>query len=300
MSTGTEGKARAIAELVVAASFWGFGFIATVWALEVLSAFQLTLLRFLIAGGVGAVYIAAIRARGAWRDNLRLAFWPAALLTGTLIFQTWGLHYTTVSKSGFITTLYVVFVPILESVLARRSLPWLLWVCVLTAFVGTGLIVGGTSVSDLNFGDLLTLICAVFAAFQIYILGVISPRVRQPFIFNIVQSGWSAFLCLPVIFLDPIHGKLLSVGQWPPLAIAGVLILAFGSTIFAFYLQVRAQAKLSTTVSSILFLLESPFALVFAMLILGEKLGLTESIGAGLIFLSAVGASVLEGRRKKY
>jgi drug/metabolite transporter (DMT)-like permease len=66
---------------------------------------------------------------------------PALLLAGTLILQTWGLHYTTATKSGFITTLYVVFVPLLEALHLRRRISTGLWLCVLGAFVGTLLIV---------------------------------------------------------------------------------------------------------------------------------------------------------------
>jgi drug/metabolite transporter (DMT)-like permease len=285
--------------MVVAASFWGFGFTATVWALEVLSAFQLTFLRFAIAGGVGAVYIMARKPEGAWKDNLRLTFWPAVFLLGTLTFQTWGMHYTTVAKSGFITTLYVVFVPLLEAAVSRRRLPWTLWACVAAALAGTVMIVGG-KISDFNFGDFLVFICAVLATLQIHILGIVSPRVTQPFIFNIVQSCWCALFMLPVLVLEPVHEKVANVLSWPPLAIAGVLILAFGSTIFAFYLQVRAQSKISTTVSSLLFLLESPFALLFAMLLLKEQLAPIQATGAAVIFLSAMFASLIEGRRKKF
>lgn len=299
MQTTNEGKVRAILELVLAAAFWGFGFIATIWAFEVLSAFQLSFVRFLIAGGVGLLYFIIRPQPGIWRENLRPSVWPALFLLGTLVFQAWGLHYTTVAKSGFITTLYVVFVPILDSVLSRRNFGWSLWSCVLVAFIGTAMIVGG-GISGFNFGDFLTLIAALFATLQIHVLGLISPRIRRPFVFNIVQSCWCAVAMAPVLVLEPFHDKLLNFFQWPALTIAGVLILSFGSTVFAFYLQVRAQARISTTVSSLLFLLESPFALLFAMLILGEKLGLMESIGAALIFLSAALASGIEGRRKKF
>lgn len=296
-NSAQNGKALAVAELVVAAAFWGFGFIATVWSLQTLDAFQLTFVRFAIAALAGTVFIWVTRKKGAWRENFRWTFWPAVFLTATLVFQTWGMHYTTVSKSGFITTLYVIFVPILDSVLNRTRLGWKLWACVVTAVIGTSLIVGA-GFTAFNFGDFLTLICAVMASLHIYIVGVVSPRVSQPFIFNILQSCWCAVILSPVIFLSPVHNKLLNVGDWPTLAWVGVLILAFGSTIFAFYLQVRAQARLSTTVSTLLFLLESPFALIFAMLILSESLGFKESFGAVMIFLSAIGAILLEGRRK--
>jgi drug/metabolite transporter (DMT)-like permease len=80
-------------------------------------------------------------------------------------------------------------------------------------------------------------------------------------------------------------------------AVIGLLSLSLGSTTLAFYLQVRAQAHLSATVSSLLFLLESPFALIFAFLLLGESLSTMEAIGAFLIFTAAVLASLREARQ---
>jgi drug/metabolite transporter (DMT)-like permease len=284
-------------ELLTAAAFWGFGFVAAVWALKAFSALEVTLLRFLIASVIGLVFFLSQRTRKAVRENWDLSFWPAALLTGTLLFQTWGLQYTTATKSGFITTLYVVFVPLLEFIIQKRKLPLALWCCVVSALIGTALIVN-LGLSDLNIGDLLTFICALLAAGQIYVLAVISPKVRTPFVFNIVQSYWALLICLPLLLVAPVKIPEWSAISWQ--ALAGLGSLAIGSTVIAFYLQVRAQAHLSATVSSLFFLLESPFALLFAVLLLGESLGPLESMGAALIFLSAVAASGIEAKRKKF
>ena len=63
----------------------------------------------------------------------------------------------------------------------------------------------------------------------------------------------------------------------------GLLMLGIGSTLIAFYLQIKAQKVLSSTVSSLFFLLESPFALLFAFFLLGESLNMKQGIGALLI-----------------
>lgn len=279
------------AELFFAASLWGFGFIGTVWALEVMSAFQLSFIRFGIAALIGLVFLLNKDTRQTFMGNWRLSFLPGLFLFLTLYLQTWGLHYTTATKSGFITTLYVVFVPILESYMYKRPLPLLMWVFVIMALIGTALIVN-VGFEAVNFGDVLTFICALFATVQIYYLSEVSPKVKKPFIFNLNQTAWAALLCSPVVFFQPIQ-NLPALANWPPTAYIGIAILVFGSTLIAFYLQVRAQAHLTPTVSSLLFLLESPFALVFAAYFLGESLGLTQSLGAVLIFCSAVGASLL-------
>jgi drug/metabolite transporter (DMT)-like permease len=279
------------AELFLAASLWGFGFIGTVWSLQVMSAFQLSLVRFALASSVGLFFLLRVDMRRAFLGNWRLSFLPGFFLFLTLYLQTWGLHYTTATKSGFITTLYVVFVPILESFMHKRPLPLTLWICVIASLIGTGLIVN-VGFEAINFGDILTFLCAIFATVQIYYLSVVSPKVKRPFIFNVNQTAWAALLALPVIFFEPLQG-LPPIPQWPMTAFIGLIGLVGGSTLIAFFLQVRAQAHLTPTVSSLLFLLESPFALVFAAYFLGETMGFTESIGALLIFCSAVGASLI-------
>lgn len=285
----------ALVELLLAAMLWGFGFIASAWALEAINPFELTLLRFLLAGAVGLPFLFHRSVRGQWRTLLALSFLPAVFLAGTLQLQTWGLKFTTATKSGFITTLYVIFVPLLESLLSRRNLPRGIWACVGLAFVGTALIVN-IGVSDINFGDLLTLGCAIVATGQIYWMGVVSPRIKHPFAFNIFQCLWSIALALPFVQWSSFGPKVLAFQSWSSHAFWGVMSLAFGSTMIAFFLQVRAQAKLSATTSSVMFLLESPFALIFAVMLLGEHLSSTEAVGAVLIFVSALLATWLESR----
>ncbi len=289
---------RATFELVVAASFWGFGFIATVWALEVLEPGEVTFMRFFLAGCVGLPFILGKDVRRAFKLNLRMSFIPALLLTSTLLFQTWGLRYTTATKSGFITTLYVVMVPMIEALLTRKRIAPILWLCVAVALLGTGLIVN-IGAGELNQGDFLTFICAILAAGQIYWIGGLTHRIRFPFAFNILQAVWAMVLCIPLVHFAGLSAKLTQVNHWSIHSILGLLSLAVGSTVIAFYLQVRAQANLSRTVSSLLFLLESPFAMFFSVLLLNEKLSGLQLIGALLIFISAFSATISEARAKE-
>lgn len=291
-------KIVALAELMIAAMLWGFGFIACIWGMKVFGPMELTFMRFAIAAVFGVAIVITARGREAWRMNLQVAFLPAVFLVGTLIFQTIGLQYTTATKSGFITTLYVVFVPLLESFIEKTRLPKMLWFFVATAMIGTMMIVN-VGIDSLNIGDALTFIAALCATAQIYWLGRVSPGVKKPFVFNIVQSAWGALICAPVLAMTPLADKLAGYPDWPMEAWVGLISLSIGSTVVAFYFQVRAQAYLSATVSSLLFLLESPFALVFAMILLAEKLGTIEALGAMLIFVSAVGASWIEARIRK-
>lgn len=287
---------RAVAELIVASGFWGFGFVGSRWALESLDANEITLVRFAVASAVGLPFLFLAPARKVWKDNLKWSFIPAMLLLGTLILQTWGLNYTTATKSGFITTLYVVFVPLTEAAMNKGRMPRALWICVAGALLGTALIVDLGS-GEMNYGDLLTLGCAVLATAQIYWLGLVSPRIKEPFAFNILQACWAALFCLPIVHLGKLKAKFQLSGNWSAHVWIGLLSLAIGSTVIAFFLQVRAQKRLSPTVSSLLFLLESPFAMIFSIFLLNESFRGMEGIGALIIFVSAVGATLIESRR---
>jgi drug/metabolite transporter (DMT)-like permease len=279
-------------ELVFAGMLWGFGFIATLWALHDIGPFTLTPLRFLLAAGVS---LPLILFHPSWRRHLnigqaRLAFWPGFFLFLTLTFQTWGLKFTTATKSGFITTLYILFVPILERLILKRHLHRFHWLFVASAMAGTALICQ-FQLGNWNVGDGLTLLCAFAASFQILWFGLIADRIESVVTFNFWQTLWAFALAAPLMLFES--------GPWLPhsnFAWAGLLLLAFGSTLIAFALQIRAQRVLSPSVASLLFLLESPFATLFAIAILNERLDVTQWVGAGLILFSGAAASWLSTR----
>lgn len=288
----------AVIELILAGSLWGFGFVATFWALEAVNTAELTFLRTAIGSLIGLPFVFAARKQISLTKKFRLSFLPSLFLIGTLVFQTWGLYYTTPTKCGFITTLYVVFIPLLESFVMKQRIGWGIWGCVVGAFIGTCLIVD-VGFSAVNFGDVLTLISAFCATAQIYWMGTVSPRITHAFVFNIFQCYWMLLMVLPFVRWSELMTKMHGVADWPGHSVIGVLMLAVGSTVIAFYLQVRAQRHLSRTVSSLLFLLESPFAMIFSMIFLSQTLNLSESVGALMIFASAFFATYFEGRRAR-
>lgn len=79
----------------------------------------------------------------------------------------------------------------------------------------------------------------------------------------------------------------------------GLLSLSLGSSLLGFFLQIRAQKELDASVASILFLLESPMSFIFAYFLLNERLSLLQSVGAALILLACLGASLKKKSVKK-
>lgn len=299
-------KASAVLELVLASSLWGFGFVAAAWALESWSTFWVNAFRCILAlaaGFVIAIFLPSLRRAFTW-TQWRLAFWPGVFLAATLVIQTWGLEYTTATKSGFITVLYVLFVPLLERQVLKIALPRNHWLYVVTALMGVALICGlvrelgmttqsalGSGLdarARLNIGDLITLLCALFASVQIFWFALIKERIGSAFGFNLMQTAWAGAISLALALIFAPLPTLMPTTH----ALQGVFALGLGSTLIAFSLQVRAQKKISTSLASLLFLLESPFAAVFAMILLGESLGRIEWLG-GIVILFAVAAASL-------
>ncbi|NBX68810.1 MAG: DMT family transporter [Proteobacteria bacterium] len=278
---------QAALELIFAASIWGFGFVCARWALDFAGPFWTNAIRFYLAFIFAVpVILATPQLKTHFnREQFFLAAWPGFFLSGTLVFQTAGLAYTSVTKSGFITVLYIVFVPFLELLLLKTKINKLHLLWVMTALVGSALICefkGGSW----NFGDLLTLVCAFMASSQIVFLEKQVPKIGSAFVFNVFQTFWAGLI--PIALAIPFE----PIPKFPISAkiLMAMLILSFASTLLAFLIQVRSQKVLPSSTVSMLFLLESPFAALFAFFLLGERMGFLQWLGASLILFSALGA----------
>lgn len=289
-------------ELTLAGALWGFGFIAATWALDGMGPLAITGWRFVIAVIVGGAIVLArpsLRANVEW-IGFYAAAWPGLFISLTLITQTYGLRYTTATKSGFITILYVLLVPLLERLWLKRAVPRYHVAYVLAALVGVALICdlpsaftggagGATEREKLNVGDALTVICAIFAALQIVWYGRIQDKIGSSFVFNLYQSFWAGVIPLALsLVLEPFP-TFPNTTTW-----VGLAMLSLGSTLIAFALQIRAQKKISPSLASLLFLLESPFAGLFAIFFLNERMTTMTAAGAAVILVSLASSVVFE------
>lgn len=278
-------KNRAAIELIFAGVLWGFGFVAAVWALRAFTPTETLVYRFIIASVFGEIIYLALRGVNftTIREDLIRAL-PAGFLLGSmLLLQTIGLKYTTATKSGFLTSLYVILVPLINLALFKKKSSVKNYLLVAVALAGTFMLVDA-NLSDINVGDLWTLACSVIAALHIIYIGRISNKVGNAFRFNNFQSFWCLLCLLPLLFLQDSVTYTTDI----PEAWLGILALGLGSSIVAFYLQIRTQKILSDTTASMLFLLESPFAAIFGFLLLSERLNTFQTTGAIIILLASV------------
>ena len=196
-------------------------------------------------------------------------------------FQQIGIEYSTVGKSAFITTLYIVMVPLL-GIFFKRKLPLQIWCGVILAMIGLYLLCMKNETFVLGTGDIYLLLCAFFFTIQITAVDHFAPKVNcialsmmQFFVTAVLSGICMLFNTLPS-WKDIYNAAL-------PLLYAGVL-----SSGIAYTFQIIGQKHLSATVASLLMSLESVFATLAGWVILKETLTTKELIGCGLVFTAVI------------
>ena len=223
--------------------------------------------------------------------------WLGGIFCGLAIFaatnmQQAGLAYTEVGKAGFITTFYIVLVPVLGLFL-RKKTGLFTWVAVALALCGLYFLCmtpGGFTVQK---GDILELSCALFYALQILIVDRFvadADGVKM----SCIQFAVSGVLSLIAAFLfeEPNFRQLWQ--GWLPLLYAGVL-----SSGVAYTLQIVGQKNLHPTVASLLMSLESAFAVLAGWAILKERLSGRELLGCGLMLCAVVLVQIAPAKEAK-
>ena len=221
-----------------------------------------------------------------------------ALLVASNLQQI-GIFYTTAGKAGFITALYVVLVPICGLFIGKKVRP-VIWLCVLASAVGLYLLCmpaeGGFG--HINKGDLLIMLCALCFTGHILVIDYFSPKVDGVKL-SCIQFFVAGILSIILMFpLDPALGFDLPsfstlIDSWLPVLYAGVL-----SCGVAYTLQIVAQADTDPTVASMILCLESVFAVIAGMIILGESMSLREIAGC-LIMFAAIVVSQLPAKEER-
>ncbi|MCX7978127.1 MAG: DMT family transporter, partial [Bdellovibrionaceae bacterium] len=194
-------RLQAVLELVFAAAIWGFGFVATQWALTSFTTPELLVHRFSIAVVIGLTLSFVLRRRAFQLRDILIAA-PAGISLGlTLLLQTIGLETTTATKSGFITTLYVILVPIFLHLFWGIRSTKFVYISCLVAIVGVGLL-GNLEYEGFVVGDLWTLGCAVAASLQIIAISRFSSRIDDALAFNNAQSVWCLVTVVPLLLMQ--------------------------------------------------------------------------------------------------
>ncbi len=293
--------------LLITAFIWGSAFVAQKSGMDYIGPFTFNGIRTLI-GGLVLIPVIFIMDKSKSKEEVtevpteeekakqKKTVLIGGICCGTVLFiassfQQFGVSYTTAGKAGFITTLYVVVVPILSILLKKRVRP-IMWLCVVLGAIGLYLLCMTDKSFSLAFGDMLVLICAVCFAVHIMTVDYFITKadgVKLSCI-QFMTSGILGLICM-AIFETPNLEAILDC--WMPILYAGVLSSGVGYTF-----QVIAQKHAEPTVASLIMSLESAFAVLSGTILLGEVMSPREILGCIIIF-SAVIISQLPERKKK-
>ena len=274
--------------LLLAGATWGMGFVAQETAMEDIGPMLFIALRFLLAGL--AVLPFALREISNTGKKFSIANVIKLAPVGVVFFlamtlQQIGLLGTNVTNAGFLTALYVVFVPLILLFALGESQKAIIWPAAGLALLGIYLLSGG-NFNSLNWGDWLVIGCAVFWAIHVILVGKIGISSGLPVTMATVQ-----FLICGVLGLIG-HWLASYIGLGEPAASVKIITAALPEILyaglfagaFAFTLQAIGQQYTSEAAAAILLSSESLFAALFGAWFLGERLGFIGYVGCGLIF----------------
>lgn len=207
-------------------------------------------------------------------------------LVGGESFQQFGLITTDASKAGFITSMYIIFVPLVGLFLGKK-LNKSIVIGVLLSVIGMYLLCIKDSLT-IEQGDLLIFICAIVFSFHILTIDHFVRKCDGVLLScgQFFAASLIAFILMMVFDYD--------VFSWDDVFAAGVALLWSGvmSNGVAYTLQVVGQRGMHPTIATLILSLESVMAVVFGTLLLGERLTLREGIGCILILLAVIIAQV--------
>ena len=283
--------------LFLAAIIWGVAFVAQSVGMDYVGPFTFNCVRTLIGGLVLIPCIAflnrgKVKKKTDFTEKKRLLLGGiccgVALTTGSTL-QQFGIMYTTVGKAGFITTFYIIIVPIIGLFFKKR--------CGLNVWAGVVLALAGlyflciTEGFSIGYGDTMVFLCAL--AFSIHILVIdhftelvdgVKMSCIQFFVAAIVSG-----VGMLVMEQPDIHNILAA---WLPILYAGALSSGVGYT-----LQIIGQKGMNPTIASLILSLESVISVLAGMVILDEQLSSREILGCVLMFIAIVLAQLPEKKK---
>ena len=294
-------RAKGNTALLLTAIVWGSGFVAQRLGNEILPPMSFNSIRQIMAGFVLLPVLAvSLRSSGylsrekssasqiSYRRRKALIgglICGLFMLTGSMLQQI-GLVTLSAGKSGFISSIYIVFVPIFSVILGnhikRRSV-----FCVVMAMAGFGVMSLQGGLGSVTAGDWLTLLSAASFAAQIVAVNNFLDR-NNDILLSVIQMFFCGIVGFVIAFFVE-HPQLGAVIEGLPL----LLYMTFFPTAAGFTLQIIGQKYTDSSSAALIMSLESVFALIFGMLFLHEMMSLTEAIGAMIIF-----AATLIGQRE--
>ena len=271
--------------MLIAAVIWGFAFVAQREGMETMGPFLFNGVRFLI-GVVALSPVVWYLSKKPQPDHKAEVSTKKLLIAGTMAglllfiaisFQQYGLQFTTAGKAGFITGLYIFFVPLIGLFFGQKTGSGT-WLGATIALIGLYLLSIKEDFSIAE-GDLPQLICAVFFASHVLYIGYFA-KLMDPLKLSLVQYVVTGILSLLIAIVVELITWDMIKQTAIPLLYAGVM-----STGIAYTLQVVAQQHAHSSHAAIILSLEGAFAVLGGWLLLDEYLSTRGLLGCGLMLI---------------
>ena len=270
------------AALLAATVIWGVAFVVVKNQVNVMGATYILAFRFTIATiFLALIFIPKMKlmTKKTWLHGLIVG----ALLFGAYFFQTVGQKYTTAGNSAFLTSFYVVLVPLLYALIFRKKPDLLDVICAVAALIGIGLI--SLSSLSLNSGDGLTLVCGLFFALHIIALSRFT-KTDDVCLLTMLQFLFAAAISW---LIAPIYDGALDIEVLKvPETVLSLLYLGVLSSGVAFLFQSFGQKYTKAATSAMLLSTESVFGALAGWLWGGESISITFAAGAALMLVALI------------
>lgn len=294
---------------LLAAAIWGAAFVAQSVGMDYVGPFTFNFTRMLLGSAVLVPVIlwrdgrspAHRKAHGLPELGSRRTLVVGGVCCGVMLFigstlQQIGIQYTTAGKAGFITALYVVLVPIAGWLIFRSRAGWVVWIGVFAALIALYLLCVPSGGFQVEKGDALLVGCAVCFTGQILCIDRYVQKVdgmalaRDEFLL-------SGAVCMGIALLTEKISPEGILEAAVPILYTGIMSGAVGYT-----LQIYGQRTVNPTVASLLMCMESVFAVLTGIILLGEAMTAREAAGCVLMFAAVILAQLspmISGRKKE-
>ncbi len=270
--------------IVLATVIWGLSFVVMKDAVDVMEPAWLIGVRFLITAALLTVVLWRRVRPALTREQLRRGAVLGLLMFLAYWTQTIGLAFTTPGKNAFLTATYCVMVPFMFwAVAGKRPTVFNLMAAVLCV-AGMGLVSLTPGTQAVEFGDVMTLVCAVF--FGLHIVFVSKYAQGCDVLPITVFQFWTMGLCGVVI--GALTEELPNAAAVSPEFLFNMAYLIVLASCVALVIQNVALAHVPPAQASLLLSLEAVFGVAFSVLLYGEALTMRLVAGFGLIFAAIV------------
>lgn len=272
-----KGKTYYLLLLLLVTFFWGVTFPLIKNSLNYIGPVDFLAVRFLISSAIMLPLILT-RKQENLRKTLKYSLVAGFLLFAGYYFQTVGLLYTTPAKSGIITGLYVVMLPLISVTYLKKRVNRIDLLASVIAFSGLIIMsIGSFGNTEVQLGDLLTLLCAIAYALQIAYVSKTSPEIDSVN-FTFYQLLFVSIFSLAA--LPTVTPFKFTINLY---VIFTIVFTAFFAGILAYYVTNRALIYVEPSAAGIIFVAEPVFAAISSVFLAGEKLGIYVIMGGSLM-----------------